>query len=298
MSFREKIESGEFVITAEVGPPKGTNVGPILDDAEKYLKGTVDAVNVTDLQSAVMRVNAVVTCYLIKQRGMEPILQVACRDRNRLALQADLLSAAVLGLENIMALTGDHMVLGDHPEAKPVFDLDSVTLLQAIQTLQSGRDMAGEELDGIPKFFPGAAVSPGFVPIELQIMKMEKKVKSGARFFQTQAVYDPERFIEFSKKVKYLDVPVLVGIVIPKSERMLRYMDESVAGVNVPPELIERMANAKSRSRTGIQIAAEIIRQVKPFCHGIHFMTLGWDKHIPVVLEAAGLVEKKSKTTD
>jgi 5,10-methylenetetrahydrofolate reductase len=288
--IREKFESGEFVITSEVGPPKGTNIEPVLEEAEK-LKERVDAFNVTDQQSSVMRLSSFVTCYLLKQRGLEPILQVTCRDRNRIALQSDLLSAAVLGIENVLCLTGDHVTLGDHPQAKPVFDLDSVQLLKAAKGLMEGHDMMGNELDGKPTFFLGAVVSPGYEPIELQLIKMEKKIEAGAQFFQTQAVYDVRLFERFMEKVQRFGVPIMLGMVLLKSPAMARYMNENVAGVFVPDELIAELASVsrEDRPKKSVEIAGRLIRRMKHMCQGVHIMSLGWDRYIPAVLDEAEL---------
>jgi 5,10-methylenetetrahydrofolate reductase len=286
----EKLERGEFAISSEVGPPKGTNIEPVLDEAER-LKGRVDAFNVTDQQSSVMRLGSLVTCYLLKQRGLEPILQVTCRDRNRIALQSDLLSAAVLGIENVLCLTGDHTTLGDHPQAKPVFDLDSVQLLKVAKRLTEGYDMMGNELDGKPKFFLGAVVSPGYEPLELQLIKMEKKIEAGAQFFQTQAVYDVSVFERFMERASKFGVPIMLGIVLLKSPAMARYMNENVAGVTVPEELIKELASVskEDRPKKSIEIAGRLIRQMKHLCQGVHIMPLGWDKYVPAVLDEAEL---------
>jgi 5,10-methylenetetrahydrofolate reductase len=302
MSLRPALQSGKFVLTSEVGPPKGTAVEHCLEEAE-LMRGRVDAINVTDLQAAAMRLSSMVTCHLLKERGLEPVLQMVCRDRNRLALQSDLLSAWVLGLENVLCLTGDHPSLGDHPGAASVFDLDSVGLLAAAKGLNEGHDLAGNELDGKPDFCLGAVVTPEGNPVEMQILKLEKKVAAGAEFIQTQAVYDPDTFAAFMDKVKHIDVPILAGIVLLKSAGMARYMNKNVAGVNVPQALIDRMAKAgeadktakaagekaDSVVKTSIEIAAEIIRGVRDTCRGVHLMPLGWDKHVPAVLDAAGL---------
>lgn len=289
--LREALERGEFAITSEVGPPKGTNVEKVLEEAEKYLKGRVDAVNVTDLQSSVMRLGSLVTCYLLKERGMEPVLQVTCRDRNRLALQSELLNAAVLGIENVLCLTGDHVSLGDHPDAKPVFDLDSVQLLRAAKGLMEGHDMAGNELDGAPNFFLGAVVNPGYEPLELQLLKMEKKIEAGAQFFQTQTVYEPKVFERFVKHAEKFGVPILVGIVFLKSPAMAKYMNENVAGVYVPDEIIKELASVpkEDRPKKSVEITARLIREMKDMCQGVHLMPMGWDRYVPDVLEAAGL---------
>jgi 5,10-methylenetetrahydrofolate reductase len=286
MGFQESLTAGKFVVTSEIGPPKGTRVEEMLADAE-MLRGRVDAINVTDLQSSVMRLGSLAVCHLLKERGIDPIFQVTCRDRNRLALQADLLSAAVLGIRNVLALTGDYASLGDHPQAKPVFDLDSVSLLGVVKKLQGGTDMAGNALQGAPKFFVGAVVNPGGNPPEAQIIKMEKKMKEGASFFQTQGVYDIPAFEKFMKKVAPLKVPVLAGIILLKSAGMARFMNKNVAGVFVPEPLIQRMAKAEDRVKTSIEIAAALIQGLKGICQGIHLMPIGWESKVPLVLDAA-----------
>jgi len=288
MTFKEAVDSGKYLVTCEIGPPKGTNIQPALEEGE-HLRGRVDGINVTDIQAAAMRLGSMATCALLRQRGFEPIMQMVCRDRNRLALQSDLLSASVLGIQNVLCLTGDHTTLGDHPGAKPVYDLDSVSLLAAARGLMDGKDLAGNELDGRPDFFLGAIVTPGADPVEPQILKLRKKVEAGARFIQTQAVYDVEQFARFSEKVKDIDVPILAGIVLLKSAGMAKYMNKNVAGVFVPDDLIEEMTKTTDKAKTSIEIAARLIRELKPYCRGVHLMPLGWDKHVPAVLDAAGL---------
>jgi 5,10-methylenetetrahydrofolate reductase len=289
--LEEGLRAGEFVVTSEVGPPKGVNTDKCLEEAES-LKDRITAFNVTDLQSSVMRFGSLATCRLLLDRGLEPILQMTCRDRNRLALQSDLLSAFGLGIRNVLCLTGDHPTLGDHPQAKEVFDLDSVQLLQAAKTLQEGKDLSDGELDGKPEFFLGAVVTPGADPPEPQILKMEKKIDAGAQFFQTQAVYDTEKFKQFMKEVSHLNVPVMAGVVILKSAGMARYMNASVAGVNVPEGLIEELKKDKEKTKsgwTGTEIAIRIIRETKDCCQGVHLMALGWESKLPAILDGAGL---------
>jgi len=288
MGLCEKIQSGKFIVTSEIAPPKGIDVEEILKDAE-LVKGRVDAINVTDLQSSVMRTGSLAICKLLLERGLEPVFQITCRDRNRLALQSDLLSAAVFGIQNVLALTGDHPALGDHPAAKPVFDLDSMQLLEAIRGLQSGKDMAGKELKGSPKFCVGAVVNPGADPIEPEIIKMEKKINAGAQFFQTQAIYETHLFEKFLKASSHLKTTVIAGIVLLKSAGMAKYMNKNVAGVFVPDNLIEEIDKAKDKSAKAIEIAARLIKELKPMCQGVHIMPIGWDKKVPLVMDAAGL---------
>jgi len=291
MGFREALSSGKFLITAEVGPVKGTETDGLLEDAE-LIKAKVDAVNVTDLQSSVMRLGSMAVCHLLTDHGIDPIFQMTCRDRNRLALQSDLLSAWVLGIRNVLALTGDHPALGDHPGAMPVFDLDSVGLLRAISKLNEGCDMAGNQLKGAPNFLSGAVVNPGAdneAALEMQIIKMEKKIEAGARFFQTQGIFDLDVFERFMKRVQGFEVPVMGGVILLKSAGMARFMNKNVAGVSVPDPLIKEMEETKDKAKTSVKIAAQLARGLKDLCQGVHIMAIGWEKKVPMVLEEAGL---------
>ena len=288
MTLCDKIRAGKFIVTSEIGPPKGTDVNDILA-AAGLIKNRVDAINVTDLQSSVMKAGSLAICRLLKELGIEPIFQLTCRDRNRLALQSDLLSASILGINNVLILTGDYPTLGDHPEAKPVFDLGSIQLLKAAKTLESGKDMKGNPLKGAPEFCLGAVVNPGADPLEPEIIKMEQKVEAGAQFFQTQAVYDVELFRNFVNSTKHIKVPVFAGIVLLKSAGMARYMNKNVAGVFVPEAIIKEMETAKDKAAVSIAMAGRFIRELRPFCRGIHVMPIGWDRLVPQVLDAAGL---------
>ena len=292
MRITEIFNRGEFVVTGEVGPPKGYHLDHVLHDAKEYLSG-VDAINVTDCQSSKMRMGSLATCIALKDAGLNPVFQLTCRDRNRIALQSDLLSAAWLGLENILLLTGDHTVIGDNPQAKPVFDLDSVSLLHAVRQLESGIDLGGNELEGEPpRFAKGAVVSPCSDSIDAQLAKMERKVEAGAEFFQTQAVYESEKFIRFMEKAKQFGVPVMLGVIIPKSAGQVNYMNNNVAGISVPPEMIEELKADIEKTRagvTGIEITARIIKECREYCHGVHIMSLGWESKVPEVLKQAGL---------
>jgi methylenetetrahydrofolate reductase (NADPH) len=291
--FKEKLESGEFVVTGEIGPPKGVGLEKCLQDAE-VLRGQVTAINVTDLQSAVLRIGSLAVSAKLVERGLEPIYQLTCRDRNRLALQSDLLSAWALGIENVLCLTGDHPIMGDHTEAKPVYDLDSVQLLKAASTLNQGHDMSGHELESSPDFFLGAVVTPGAEPLEPQVIKMKKKVEAGARFFQTQAVYETERFEQFINQVQGFNIPVIAGVVILKSAAMAKFMNSNVAGINVPDSIINEMEETakEDRKKKSVEVTARILRQIKPFCHGIHIMPLGWDDLVPEIIQEAELGQK------
>jgi methylenetetrahydrofolate reductase (NADPH) len=293
------LEAGKFVVTGEIGPPKGINVDNVLHEAETHLKGRVVAVNVTDNQTAVMRTGSMAVSKLLLDRGIEPVYQMVARDRNRVALQSDLLSAAVLGIRNVLALTGDHIAMGDHPESMSVYDLDSIGILQAMTRLESGTDFGHDnkgqpnKLDGAPKFFKGCVVTPCADAVEMQILKLRKKVAAGAQYVQTQAVYDPAAFERFMKQVEALNlkVPVLVGIVVLKSAAMAKYMNSSVPGVQVPDAIIQRMADApkESRKQVATDIAAELVRTMKSMCQGAHLMTLGWDDIVPGIIKQAGL---------
>ena len=291
MSLQPLFEAGKFAVTAEVGPLKGTDVTEIGEVAE-VLRGRVNGTNVTDQQSSVMRLGSLAVCHLLIEKGLDPIFQMTCRDRNRLALQSDLLSAHVLGIENVLSITGDLPVLGDHPQAKPVYDLDAVQLLEVIKKLNEGYDMEGNELKGKTNFFAGAVVNPGSntrAAFELQLIKMEKKIKAGARFFQTQAIYEPEAFAKFMKRVEGFKVPVLAGVIPLKSVGMARFMNKNVAGVFVPEELIEKMTAAEDKAQMGMEIAADLIKELKDMCQGVHLMAIGWEKKVPAILDAAGL---------
>jgi len=291
MSLKEALESGKFVVTAEVAPGKGTDVEHLLKDAA-IIKDRVDAINVTDLQSSVMRLGSMAFCHLLTDMGIDPVFQVTCRDRNRLALQSDLLSAWALGIRNVLALTGDHPTLGDHPTARPVFELDSVSLLDVIGKLNSGVDMAGNELKGSPDFLPGAVVNPGAdneAAMDLQIMKMEKKIEAGAKFFQTQGVYDLDAFEKFMKHVEGFKTKVFGGIILLKSVGMARFMNKNVAGVFVPDPLIQEIKGAEDKAQASKEIAVRLIKGMKDLCDGVHMMTLGWESKIPGILDEAGL---------
>jgi len=288
MKLSELFAQGKFVVTSEVGPPKGTDTSEMLENGER-MKERVDAVNITDQQSSVMRLGSLVSSLLLKQRGIEPIYQVTCRDRNRIALQSDLLSAWAVGVKNVLCLTGDYVSLGDFPEAKPVFDLDSVSLLASTKQLNEGQDLGGNDLQGAPDFCLGAVVTPAADPLEPQLIKMEKKVRAGAQFFQTQGTFEPEKFAAFMNQAKDLGVPVMAGIILLKSAGMARFMNQNVAGVHVPDPLIKEMASAEDRVQTSIKIAARLIGGIKDLCQGVHIMPIGWERHVPAVLDAAGL---------
>ncbi|MEI7615726.1 MAG: methylenetetrahydrofolate reductase, partial [Actinomycetota bacterium] len=268
-NLQKSLENGKFAVTCEIGPPKGVDISEI-EDIAHILKGLVDAVNVTDLQSSVMRLGSMAVSHLLSDMGVEPVFQMTCRDRNRLSLQSDLLSAYVLGIKNVLSITGDHTTIGDHPQAKPVYDLDSVSLLWAMKKLESGFDLSGKELKGKPVFFKGAVFNPGAdtrPAVELQLLKMKKKIEAGAQFFQTQAIFDDVSFEKFMERVSKLDIktPIMAGIILLKSEKMAAYMNKFVPGVQVPQSIMNKMSSAQDKVSVMIEITTELIEKVKPF---------------------------------
>ncbi len=290
--FKEALDSGRFVITSEIAPPKGTNLEKMLHHID-LIKDKVDALNVTDHQSSVMRFPSLGGCLAIKERGGEPILQMTCRDRNHLALEADLMLAYSRGIRNVLCLTGDAIPVGDHKGAKGVFDLDSTQLLHTIRLMESGKDMGGNALDGAVEFCAGAIVTPEARPIEPQMMKFEKKVEAGAQFFQTQAIYDLDNFGRFMKYARQFPVKILAGIVLLSSAKMAKYMTENVPGIFVPQKLIDEMAGAPKGGALakGIEIAGRMIAALKKgsICDGVHIMAIGKEEVVPDILAAAGL---------
>ena len=292
MRITELFDNGQFVVTAEVGPPKGIHIDHMVEEAKEYLSD-ITAVNVTDNQSSVMRMGSLPACVALKNAGLTPILQLTCRDRNRIALQSELLGAAMLGIENILCLTGDHTSLGDHKGAKPVFDLDSVSLLHTVCQLEKGVDLGGQPLVGEPpKFAKGAVVSPCSDSVDAQLAKMERKVMAGAEYFQTQAVFDSEKFISFMEKAKEFGKPVQLGVIIPKSAGMAKFMNNNVAGVHVPQWMIDELAADKEKAKagiTGVELAAKVIKECRPYCQGLHIMALGWEAKVPELLKLAGI---------
>ncbi len=293
-SIQEILESGKFLVTGEIGPPKGTDLEEMIEHIN-LLKDKVHAMNITDNQSSVMRYPSLGTAILIKELGGEPILQVTCRDRNRLAIQADLLFAYTRGIRSVLCLTGDSIPVGDHKDAKGVFDLESVQLLQLIRCMEEGRDVGGNELEGSVKFFKGAIVTPEAVPLEPQLLKFEKKIEAGAQFFQTQAVYDMDNFKRFMEKARKINDKVFIscGLVLLTSPGQIKYMNNNVPGVFVPENLAREMEEAPKEERlnTGIRIMARQIRQLidEKLCDGVHIMAIGKEDVVPKILEEAGV---------
>ncbi|TZE80711.1 methylenetetrahydrofolate reductase [Calorimonas adulescens] len=289
MGLAQKLESGGFAVTAEMAPPKGTDFSRFRQCA-RGVKGMVDAVNVTDFQSAVVRASSLGASVILVEEGLEPVMQITGRDRNRIAIQGELLSAAALGIKNVLALTGDHPSVGDHPQAKGVFEMDSVNILQTAVTLMSGKDLAGNALAGTPQFFLGASVTPVYDPIELQVLKMKKKINAGAKFFQTQAVYDIELFKKFLEAARGIETKILVGVIPLKSPGMANYMNKNVPGIYVPEEIIERLRKSQDKVKEGLKIAAEFINEVvqQKLCDGVHIMAVGAEENVPELLEMCG----------
>lgn len=288
MSFREALRSGKFVVTMDVMPPKGTDLARMLRALEG-VRGRVDGVNAPEMPSAVMRLGSLPVCHILLEDGFEPILQMTCRDRNRLALQSDLLGAAVLGIENVLVLGGDDVALSDHPGAKGVFDLDTSRLLAAARGLERGVDMAGHALRGSPRFCLGASVDPNAPAMEKEVEEMEAKAEAGADFFQTQPVYDLEAFACFMERAQHIRVPVLAGVFLLKSARMARYMNEHVPEVVVPSWVIQELEDAGDPVAKSLEMAVDTLKALRDLCAGVHVMTINWENKIPALLDAAGL---------
>ena len=277
-----------FVVTSELTPPKGTSLDPLLERA-RALRRHVDAFNVTDSHAARMAMAPMAVSHLLLDHGLEPIMQITGRDRNRIAIQADLLGAWALGVRNIAFMGGDPPKNGDHPDAKGVFDVVSAAIIRAAAGMRNGTDMAGNALDGSPEFCIGAVVNPGAGDLDKEIDRMAEKREAGATFFQTQAVYDPGAFERFVNKVDSLEVPLLAGILPVKSPKMAAYMNENVPGIDVPEALIRKLADASDRAATSSELSASIIEAIRPMCRGVHVMAIGWEDKVPGILEAAGV---------
>ncbi len=286
--LRRKLDAGNFVITAEVCPPKGCDCGEFREKSYN-LRKIVDAVNVTDNQGANVRISPLAPAALLLRDGIEPIMQFTCRDRNRLALQSELMAAAALGVTNVLALTGDHISFGDHSGGKPVFDLESVQLLQTIAALNSGRDLSGARLHGSTSFYAGAAAAPAAEPFEITLPKLAKKVAAGASFFQTQAIFSPDCLARFAEAVHPLRAKVIVGILLLKSAGMARYVTNRVPGLKVPVDLINELEDAEHPLDTGVAIARRLVTAARPYCDGVHIMAMGKEELIPDILAGLAL---------
>jgi len=290
MTLKERLDSGKFAVVVELQPPKGNDLSEVHECAE-LLKGRVDAVNVPELQNAIMRLGSLSVCTLLKAKGMEVIFNLSCSDRNRLALQSELLNASALGLKNVLVLLGDHPSIGDHFEAQPVFDLDVVGLLGAVKRLQEGYDMMGNDLKGKPQFFVGTqvnAAAKGHV-LDLEVMDMEKKIRTGADFFFTPSIYDVNLFEPFVKKVAHFKVPIIAGVTLLKSVGMARYVNKHVEGTSIPDSIIDQLMKASDKQEASIKIAGDLIRQLRPLCQGIQIIPIGWEKLVPALLDHGGL---------
>jgi methylenetetrahydrofolate reductase (NADPH) len=295
----EKIlEAGKFAVTAEAGPPKGTSAAVVQRKGET-LRNCCDAVNVTDNQTAIVRMSSMAGCALLKQVGVEPVMQMVVRDRNRLALQSDALGAVAIGIGNFLCLSGDHQKFGNHPTAKGVFDVDSIQLIQMLKTMRDEKKfLCGEDISGEVPLFIGAAANPFADPFEFRVRRLAKKVKAGADFIQTQAVYDVSRFSRFMDMVCELgldrQVHILAGVIPIRSLGMARYMRDYVSGVSVPDEIIARLEKAEKAKDEGVKIILEIIEQLKeiPGVHGIHIMAVGWEDIVPEIVDRAGFMPR------
>ena len=285
--FHEKFGK-KFLVTMEVNPPKGTDLSEIMT-AVRLVNNQADAINVTDGSGAIMRACSLAVAKAVLDAGADPILQMTCRDRNRLALQGDLLGAAILGIRNVLLLTGDDPKAGDHPDAKPVFDINSAALMQVAKGLSQGKDMAGKDLAGVPQFCIGAAADPGAKDLDVEVSKFKAKVDGGAEFFQTQAVFDPAKLRAFMPRVKAFGKPVLAGILLVKSAKMARYMNEHVWGIHVPDPLIARFESASDKRAECVAVTVELIRAVRDVADGIHLYALGWEELVPEILKRASL---------
>ncbi|AKL98595.1 methylenetetrahydrofolate reductase [Endomicrobium proavitum] len=282
MSFKQKLKSNKFLITAELFPPKGTDVSLFLKRAA-CLKD-LDAVNVTDNQRASMRAGSLAMCKLLLEMGIEPVMQLAARDKNRIALQSELLSANVLGIENVLLLSGDHPSAGEYIGTKTVYDLDTIQLIKTARLLETGVDLAGKKLSGAAHFCVGAVVNPSAEPAELQALMFEKKIKAGAEFFQTQTIFDASQFKKFLCKIKHDGVKVLPGITLIKSVKFMQFL-QKLPGVNIPQNVQDRINAAKDPLAEGIKICAEIIRELRGFADGVHIMAIGAEDKIPEIIK-------------
>lgn len=290
-TFAESLKSGRFLVTAELNPPKGTDLGELLRKAES-LRDWVDAFNLTDSASAIMTMSPLGAAKALIDHGFEPIVQVTGRDRNRIAIQGDLLAGAALGVHTIVCMGGDPPGAGDHPDAKPVFDFDTLSLLRAAKALNNGTDFMGKALKGSPQYCIGAVANPGAPDLDKEIARMGEKVDEGAEFFQTQAVYDPEAFAKFMERAKAFGKPVLAGFIVLKSGDMARRLNATLPGVSVPEPIIAELDAAADKAAKSVEIAGRVIAAVKPLCQGVHIMAIGWESRIPAILQAAGIPKR------
>jgi len=286
-ALKGKFNLNKFVVTAELFPPKGTDISTLLRKAD-VLSSVVDGINVTDNQRASMRLGSMAVCRLLKEKGYEAILQLTCRDRNRIALQSDLLSAYVLGIENILILSGDHPLIGEYFDAKPVYDLDTVQLISAARLLETGVDLAGKALVGAPRYCIGAVANPCADPLELALMSLEKKVNAGAEFIQTQPIFNVEDFKKFREAAGKIPVKMLAGVALLKSTKFVKFL-RTLPGVHIPEETAKRMEASSDPLAEGIKICAETITKLKGMADGVHIMAIGMEEYIPEIVKLAGI---------
>ena len=289
MSFKELLDSGKFLMVVQLEPPKGADTSELIKHADS-LKGRAHALLVPELSGAIMKMGSIGASYLLKQKGMETIAQVNCRDKNRLALQADLLSVSALGLENVLVSEGDDVTSGDHIEARPVKDLDVMGLIDATKKLQKGIDLAGNDLTGTPQFCIGAEVNAGLEgsALEVEVLEMEKKIKAGAQYFFTPTIYDLRAFENFMKKVAPFKVPVFPQVTILNSVGMARFMSRHMDGVVIPEEILDRLGKSPDKMKEGIAIAADTIKSFKDLCRGALLVAIGGEERLTAVVEQAG----------
>jgi methylenetetrahydrofolate reductase (NADPH) len=294
MLLQQKIESKQFVVCAEISPPQSCD-GDVIREKAQSLRGLVDAVNITDNQTAVVRLSSIASAKILLDEGFEPIMQMTCRDRNRLAIQSDLLGAASLGIRNILCLTGDHQTIGDQPEARGVFDLDSIQLIAAVKTMNSGFLLSGTEMKKAPQFLIGAAANPFAEPLEMRLIRLFKKIKAGARFIQTQPVFDMELFARWMEKVIDMGLhehaAILPGVMPVRSPKTLHWMKKNIPGIRIHAGFISRMSNARDPQEEGQALAVEMIRELKTMkgVRGVHLMPSLWESVTPTIIKEAGL---------
>ena len=285
------LKSGKFTVTCELNPPKGTDLEKLFKKAD-MLKDRVVAINITDSAGSNMTMAPIAVSHFLKHRGIEPILQITGRDRNRIAIQADLIAASALGITNILTMSGDPPQHGDHPEAKPVFDLNTTQVLDAMKSMQTGKDLGKNALEGNPEFFRGAVVNPGAKDLETEFVKMEEKVSSGAQFFQTQAIFEPDALEKFMLTAKKFDVPILAGIIVLKSTKMANYLNSYLPGISIPENIIKSLdlSDRDAIKKESISITANIIKEIQDMCDGIHVMAIGWENTIPNILDESKII--------
>ena len=283
-NLQSKIKDKMFLVTSELNPPKGTDLSTLFNKVE-LLKKSITAFNITDNHTSKMSMSPIAVANLLKTQGIEPIVQLACRDKNRVALQSDILGLSALGIKNILCMTGDHSSIGDDPNSKPVFDLDGISLLKAVSSLRNGKDLANNKLKGAPEIFSGAVANPGSNDIQKEIDRMKQKIEAGAQFFQTQPVYDIKKFESFFNQTKELNIPIIAGHIMLKSADMANNFNKNIPGVSIPQSIIKNLSEASDKKSKSSNIAIELINELKNMCQGIHLMALGWESLIPNILK-------------